>query len=457
MDTQTTSKTLAYLMLIFFVPVVGIIFYFVFGVNYRKNKFYDFKIKRDEKVYEKVNAFTKNQHENVMQNGNTALKQFANTANFLFNATKSPVSEGNEVAILKNGEEKFPIMLDALNKAKHHIHLEYYIYDHDDIGTQIIDILIEKAKQGVIVRFLYDAFGSAKIGKAAVKKLNAAGIEALPVNKIRFRLLANRNNYRDHRKIIIIDGNEVFTGGINVSDKYINNGKYKLYWRDTHLHIRGPGAWYFQYIFLTNWIFAKKEIPDLNREYFNGHYKNYGDKIVQVAQSGPSIIPAIMLSTASAIYSAKKRVYITTPYFIPVESVSDAIKQIGRAGVDVRLIVPRVGDSKLVNAAAYSYYSELLANNVRVFFYEKGFVHAKTMLVDDDLAIVGSANMDVRSQELNFEVNTLVYNSETNAQLCQLFMEDLKDCTEINFEEWKRRPKIKVFFEHLCRLLSPLL
>lgn len=457
MDTKTTSKTLAYLLLIILLPLVGIVVYFVFGVNYRKNKFYRFKIQRDEKVYQAVNKYITETHQGVLADRGDTLLLYTNIANFLFHATRSPLSANNHVEVLKNGEEKFPRVFEAVSKARHHIHLEYYIYDNDEVGNRLAVLLMEKAKSGVMVRLLYDAMGSSRIGRALLKKLKDAGVEVLPVNKIRFRLLANRNNYRDHRKIIIIDGVEVFTGGINVSDKYINDGKNKLYWRDTHLYIRGSGAFYFQFLFLTNWVLTKEKMLPAGKEYFNYLGNQYGDKIIQVAASGPNIEPAIMLSTASAIYAAKEKVYITTPYFIPVESVLNAIRQVAKAGLDVRLIVPRVGDSVIVNAAAYSYYQELLESNVRIFFYEKGFIHAKTMTIDDSLAIVGTANMDVRSQELNFEVSTLVYDRQINQRLQNLFLEDLKDCTEINLEDWKTRPKWKVFFEHLCQLLSPLL
>lgn len=355
-----------------------------------------------------------------------------------------------------NGEEKFSKVFEVIQKAKHHIHLEYYIYENDDVGNKLADLLVLKAKEGVVVRFLYDDMGSGKIGKKLLNRLKEAGVEVSPVNKITFRIFANRVNYRDHRKIIIVDGKEVFTGGINVSDKYINPN-FKQYWRDIHLYIKGNGAFYFQFLFLSNWTFATEKIPKLSQEYFK--YENLGseNKIVQVAASGPDTKPSIMLSTTSAILSAKEKVYIVTPYFIPVETVLNAIKQVALSGLDVRLMVPKSGDSLIVNAAAYSYYEELLENNVRIFFYKKGFIHAKIMVIDDNFSCVGTANMDVRSQELNFEVNTLIFDKEVNQKLQNVFLGDIDDCDEIILNEWKKRPKHKVFFEHLARLLSPLI
>lgn len=456
MDTKTTSKTLAYLLLIIFLPVVGVLIYFFFGVNYRKNKFYNFKIVRNEKIYDEIKQFTQSSSDSVLAKHSQLLERYRSTFAFLNQATHSPLTDNNYVEVIKNGEAKFPKVLEAVKRAKHHIHLEYYIYESDNIGTQLGDLLIEKAKEGIIIRFLYDDLGSGKLSKDFISKLKNAGIEVAPVNKINFRIFANRANYRDHRKMIIIDGREVFTGGINVSDKYINDGKSALYWRDTHLYLKGSGAFYFQYLFLSNWVFATEKVPQLSRDYFD--YQDFtGNQIVQVAASGPDSKPAIMMSTVSAIFAAKEKIYITTPYFIPVESVLQALKQMAISGVDIRLLVPAKGDSLIVNSAAFSYYQELLEVGIKIYFYEKGFVHAKTMIVDNDLSIIGTANMDIRSQELNFEVNTLVYDSEINKEMTSLFMNDLQDSKRINLEDWKKRPKIKIFFEHLARLFSPLL
>ncbi len=455
-DTKTTSKTLAYLLLIIFLPIIGILIYFFFGVNYRKNKFYDFKVERNEKIYDDIKKFIKSSHHKVLESHQKELQKYFSTFSFLFNATQSPLTDSNTVELLINGEEKFPKVFEVLRSAKHHIHLEYYIFEDDYIGRELSNILIEKAKNNVVVRMLYDDLGSGKLSKSLKSELKAAGVELYPVNKITFRLFANRVNYRDHRKIIIVDGREVFSGGINVSQKYINDKPDKLFWRDTHLYIKGTGAFYYQFLFLSNWLFSNKKIPEIDASYFN--YSDFdGDQIIQVAASGPDTKPAIMMSTVSAIYSATKRVFITTPYFIPVESVLQAIKQVSLSGVDVRLLVPAKGDSMIVNAAAYSYYEELLESGVKIYFYEKGFVHAKTIVVDDDLSIVGTANMDVRSQELNFEVNTMVYDKIITEKLAASYFEDLKQSKEIFLKDWKARPKLKSFFEHLARLFSPLL
>lgn len=456
MDTRNTSKTLAYLLLIVFLPIIGIVIYFVFGVNYRKNKFYTFKIERNEEIYNRIKKYIKETHYETLGIRKKELEDFITTVNFLYHGGHSPLTRKNKVEVLINGEEKFQKVFEVLENAQHHIHLEYYIYENDDIGNRLADLLVRKSREGVIIRFLYDDMGSGKIGKKLLARLREAGVEVSPVNKITFRVLANRVNYRDHRKIIIVDGTKVFTGGINVSDKYINPNPTQ-YWRDMHLYIQGNGAFYFQFLFLSNWIFATEKIPPLSEDYFNYKDNEEGSTIIQVAASGPDTKPSIMLSTASAILSAKEKVYIVTPYFIPVETVLNAIKQAAIAGLDVRLMVPESGDSVVVNAAAYSYYEELLESNVRIFFYKKGFIHAKTMIIDDLFSSVGTANMDVRSQELNFEVNTLVFDKEINREIEQVFLHDMNDCSEIHLNEWRKRPKLKIFFEHLARLLSPLI
>ncbi|RQP11166.1 MAG: cardiolipin synthase [Chryseobacterium sp.] len=456
MDTRRTSKTLAYLLLVVFLPIVGVIVYFVFGVNYRKTRFFSFKIKYNQEVYDDIRQKIRAAHDKALADRPDIQEKFRSTVDFLARATQSPLINGNHVQLLQNGEEKFPKVFEVLSNAKHHIHLEYYIYEADDIGKQLAELLMQKAKEGVTVRFLYDDFGSSGMRKKLRKRLEEAGVHVSPVNKVRFKLFANRINYRDHRKIIVVDGQHAFTGGINVADKYINPNDSR-YWRDVHLYIRGAGAFYFQYLFLTGWMFAtKKMLKPENGFFFSGEPDAAG-KTIQVAASGPDTTPAIMMTTVSAIYSAKKRILLATPYFIPTEPVMNAIKQQSLAGVEIFLLAPERGDSAVVNAAAFSYFEDLLSWNVRIWLYQKGMMHAKTMVVDDDFACVGTANLDIRSHELNFEVNTLIYDKEISEQLAESFMADLQESREIKLHEWQQRPKLKIVFENLARLLSPLM
>ena len=326
------------------------------------------------------------------------------------------------------------------------------------MGTQIENILVAKAKEGVQVRFIYDDFGSPAINKRMERRLKDAGVEVFPFQKILFYLLANRLNYRNHRKIIVIDGQTAFTGGINVSNKYINDKHSLLYWRDTHLRIDGPGVFYLQYLFFTDWNFCcdKKVKPSV--EHFAADKMYPENTLVQVVASGPDADqPAVLFSILQAINLAKKEILITTPYFIPGDTILDALKIAALAGISVKLLVPGVSDSKLVNAASRSYYGELLAAGVEVYLYEKGFVHAKTMVTDSSLSIIGTANMDMRSFELNFEVNVIVYDEKISRKLRSTFFDDLKDAKRVDAKKWNSRPAYKQLPEKLARLFSPVM
>ena len=385
-----------------------------------------------------------------------------NLARFVHNTTDSPLTANNTVKLLLNGEEKFPEVLAAMESATSHIHVEYYIYEDDETGNSIADVLIRKATEGVEVRFMYDDFGSHGLKKAFIKKLEDSGVETAPFYKIKLYAIANRLNYRNHRKIIVIDGKKSFVGGINISDKYRNETKTKddLYWRDTHLMMEGPATYYLQYLFLCDWNFCSKQKLIFEPEYFPMHdrIQEMNAELVQIASSGPdSTLPVIFYSLMEIISSAKQRIRITSPYFIPGESLMDALIIAAKSGVEIKILVPGISDSKMVNSAARSYYSELLQHGVRIFLYEKGFVHAKTMLADDNLSIVGSANMDYRSFDLNFEVNALLYSETITRQLAAAFENDLESSTEINATAWLNRPKYIHLWEKFVRLLSPFL
>jgi cardiolipin synthase len=462
-DTTSINKTLAYLLLVIFIPVAGILFYFWFGINYRKRKVYSKKLIDDDALARKVIEDVISSTELNLQRDMDAIGDGKSLVRMLLRDSFSPLTTGNAVKLLINGEEKFPAVIQALENARHHIHLEYYIFEDGHIGNQIKDILIRKAKEGVKVRVIYDAFGSSSIGKTLVRELRAGGVEVYPFNRIRFIMLANPINYRNHRKIIVVDGNCGFVGGINISDRYINNSKYqgkgkKWYWRDTHLQIEGPGVQYLQYLFFCDWNFCANQRLKPDRFYFDLRRHPEGKENVQIAASGPdSPSSTIMLSLVKAINLAKKEILLATPYFIPGESILNALKVAALSGVSVKIIAPGVSDSRLVNAAAWSYYDDMLSAGVEIYLYQKGFIHVKTMVVDDYIAIVGTANMDYRSFDVNFEVNAIVYGSKLATELRASFFEDLKDSEKIQPEIWRKRPMYKQFPERVARLLSPLL
>lgn len=459
-DTDNVNKTLGYLLLIIFLPIIGIFIYFSFGINYRKNKLYSKKIVHDRNQEEKILNRVEEYNRTTL-NALDKPNDFVRLSKMIYTSDQSPITQGNEVSLLFNGEEKFPEVIKALKEAKHHIHLEYYIFEDDETGRAIEEVLIQKAKEGIEVRFLYDDFGSSKIRKTLVQRLRENGVQALPFYKILLLPFANRINYRNHRKIIVVDGNISFVGGINVSDKYSNLfPKNKYYWRDTHLKIAGPATAMLQHIFIADWNFCTTEHLPVTKDYFP-IIENIqtGGKFVQIVSSGPdSDRPSIYYALVQMILSAKKEVLITSPYFIPGETVMDAMIMASLSGVKVKLLVPGISDSYFVNAAARSYYRPLLQAGVEIYLYQKGFIHAKTMVADAQVAMVGTANMDYRSFDLNFEVNAIVYDKETAGKLSREILSDMTEESEkLNASEWLKRPTHVRLFEKTIRLLSPLL
>lgn len=456
-ETQSTNKTVAYLLFSIFIPVVGMAFYLTFGINYWHRKRYNKKLKMDAEMIERLKKEVQSYNKVSLKAGDDAVEQNGELTNMLIRDLGSPLTGNNSVQLLVNGEEKFPDLMRSIQKARYHIHMEYYIFECDETGSAIIEQLIQKATEGVEVRFIYDDFGSPTIKKATERRMKAAGIEVHPFHKVLFYMLANRINYRNHRKIVVIDGCIGYVGGINISQRYANIPPVKLFWRDTHLRLEGPAVYYLQYIFLADWNFCcdKKLHP---HEGFFRHV-NVPEKVfAQIAASGPdSVQPSILYAVLQTIYLAKKEIFITTPYFIPGDSVIEALCIAALSGLDVKLLVPGKCDSRLVNAASQSYYSQLLEAGVEVYLYQKGFVHAKTIVTDGQLSMVGTANMDYRSFELNFEVNAVVYDKKIAGQLRELFFDDLEHSTKIDKEEWLNRSSYKQFPEKLARLFSPVL
>lgn len=457
-ETRNSTKTLAYLLLCLFLPLFGIIFYLAFGVNYWKKKHYNKKTKLNAIIHQQLKNNISAYDEIVSGNKNDPTFQHVELALLLINDINSPVTRLNKVKLLMNGEQKFPDLLQAMKEAKHHLHIEYYIFEYDEIGMQVIDMMIRKATEGVEVRFIYDDFGSPALKKETERRLQEAGVEVYPFYKVHFYLLANRLNYRNHRKIVVIDGKTGFVGGINVSDKYINNGKNKLYWRDTHLRIDGPAVYYLQYLFITDWNFccAKKLNP--GPLYFAKMEEEKKECYVQIAAGGPdSFMPSILYSQLQAINLAEEEILITTPYFIPGDSILDALCIAALSGLTVKLLVPGKSDSKFVNAASRSYYTELLQAGVEIYLYQKGFVHAKTMVSDGKLSVIGTANMDNRSFDLNFEVNALVYDKEIAGQMRKQFFEDISYAERIDKEAWLSRSAFRQLPEKVAKLFSPVM
>lgn len=459
-DTYSTPKTLAYLILVFFAPLIGIIIFYVMGSDLRHSKLTRMRFNEMREISKSFIRIHKNNTPKLIKEYGDDLKQYKKLVKFLYNQGKENLNY-NDYKLLRNGEEKFPDVLNELHKAKSFIHIEYYAWENDVRGNQIKDILIKKAKEGVTVRAIYDAYASKGIIKNVINELKEGGVMVYPIIKIKFKNFASRINHRDHRKIIIIDGKVGFIGGINISDRYDNSIETGLYWRDTHIKITGETVLNLQRHFIVNWNLCQSEKLTYSDELFpEVKESNIGNKkeLAQVVAGGPIYhISNIMLTYLKIFTLAEEKLYITNPYFIPNSSILNALKQAAISGVDVRIIVPKKSDSALVGAASRFYFKELLEVGVKVYLYENGFVHSKTVVADSYLSVVGTANMDIRSFDLNFEIMSVIYGNNFANEMEADFLNDLEHCEQLKYKDWINRGKVKELTYAVARLISSLL
>ncbi|MDA3867790.1 MAG: cardiolipin synthase [Salinivirgaceae bacterium] len=455
-DDKNPAKTLAWVMILIFLPIVGIMFYLFFGQNYRKQKIFSRKGLQDFRQIEQL-SFEQLEYleQPEMVKYRAAFKKL-HIIKLLLNNSKSIVSRHNEIIIISSGREKFNLMVRELKKAKHHIHMEYYIFESDDIGNKIIDILIEKSRQNIEVRLIIDHVGSWHFKKKRMKELKAAGVDVQIFMPVTFPYFTSKINFRNHRKIVVIDGKTGFVGGMNIADKYIYGTKKLGSWRDIHLQITGEAVHSLQTVFLTDWYFLTHQLPTDNIYFPASQTKKHA--ITQVVASGPdSSWAGIMQTYFSAIATARNSLYIITPYLLPNSAILTALKTVSLSGVDVKIIIPRKSDSRIVYYASLSYIKELMDAGIKMYFYNNGFIHSKVMVVDGLLSSVGTANLDYRSFSLNFEVNALIYDKNTAADITKIFNYDLTDSSLISASEWAKRKWHKKLRSSIARLFSPLL
>ncbi|GHE67963.1 cardiolipin synthase [Roseivirga thermotolerans] len=455
LENRNPLKTHSYLLLLLLLPLLGIVIYLFFGQTIRKRKIFAKKQLINQAFgdhYFKQHVERKSRNHVVPE----GLEQYEKVIRFL-NKDLSPLTRNNKVTVLQNGEQKFPELITALKEARHHIHLEYYIYEDGLIGQEIAQILKQKASEGVKVRVIVDGVGSLGLRKPFFTDLVSAGVQIVEFMPVLFPSFTSKINYRNHRKILVIDGMIGFTGGINISDRYINNGHSNGYWRDTHIKIEGEAVKTLQFLFILSWQFVTQEelLPDSS---FFPTFTTHGHDMVQINASGPDWeLASIMDSFFLAINSARHKVRIATPYFIPTESILDAIVTASRSDITIELMIPESSDSWIVEAASRSFIKQLLEADVKVYHYRKGFLHSKVIIIDDNFASVGSANMDYRSFDLNHEVNAYFYNGEVVQQLASAFEADKADCVQLGLQNWKKRSILQKLKESVCRLLAPLL
>jgi len=448
-------KTVSWIMVLLLVPIGGIVLYFYFGKNYRRQKIFNRKGLSD---MERMRDFSHRQilelpGKEFLKNPKIKSKQHIMT--LLLNNSKALLTEYNSLKIYSSGKEAFDVILHDIETARDHIHLMYYIIEDDKLGNRVKDLLIKKAKEKVEVRVIYDDLGSWSLPNSFIEPLKKAGVQIHAFLPVRFPLFTNKINYRNHRKIVVIDGQIGHVGGMNIADRYVEGGAELGMWKDMQLRIEGEAVHSLQIIFHTDWYFVSNELIN-DDKYFPEHYIKE-KRLVQITASGPdSDWASIMQAYFAAIATAEDHIYIASPYFIPNESILTALKTAALGDIDVRLMLPKKSDSHLVFRSTLSFVGELLEAGIKIYFYEKGFNHAKLMLVDGIFASVGTANMDIRSFDQNFEVNALIYDEEISATLEKYFLDDIENCSFYSLEEWENRHWLNNAKESLARLLSPL-
>ena len=456
LEHKDASSAWAWLMVLLFIPILGFFLYLIFGKPLNKRQIFTWDTKSKLGVKKAVQAQMRDIEEDQFVFKDDRLAQYKDLYYLHLRNNDAILTLDNQVEIFKDGNDKFNALISDLEKAKDHIHLLYYIIRHDALGQRIADILIKKVNEGVEVRLLYDDMGSRRLSRRYIRRLRNAGahVESFfpsKIPKVNFKI-----NYRNHRKLAIIDGKIGYIGGFNIGDEYLGESKKFGYWRDTHLKISGNAVLNMQTRFILDWNQASREDILYEDRFYCAVPK--GDVGVQIVSSGPeSDWEQIKNGYIKMIMSAKEKIYIQTPYFIPDESLRDALRIAALSGVEVNIMIPNKPDHPFVYWATLSHIGDMLNAGAKVFIYQKGFMHAKTIVIDGKIASVGTANIDVRSFRLNFEVNAFLYDFELAKRLVDAFEEDVLHSTQMTKKLYVRRSLGIRFKESISRLLSPVL
>ena len=452
MDNRQPAKTIAWVLVLLFVPVVGIVLYIFFGQNTRKMKLISGR---------SLDQLSKRSMLEFVEQRNLRMPEYFSSLVRLFtNQSLSLPFKDNAVEFYTDGYQFFPALLQAIKGATNHIHLDTYIIADAPLGSLVSDALIAKAREGVEVRLIYADVGCWRVPERFFDRMRQAGVKVRSFMPVRFPAFTSKVNYRNHRKVCVIDGTQGFIGGMNIALRYVK-GLHggTLPWRDTHMRLRGSVVYALQRAFLVDWYFVDRTLINDHRYYPPMPWHISNDSLAQVVTSSPiAQWPDIMQGYVRILLEAKRYVYMETPYFLPTEPVMFAMRTAALAGVDVRLHIPRRSDARLIQLASMSYVTETLEAGVKVRLYEKGFNHSKLLVADDQISTCGSTNIDFRSFENNFEANVFFYDRQTALRIKDIYMRD-EDCS-INFSEARElhhRPYMHRFVESLLRLLSPLL
>ncbi|MCY8234515.1 cardiolipin synthase [Priestia endophytica] len=449
LENRSPYKTLLWMYAIIFFPLVGYVFFIYSGQLEVKGHL--FKRKR-EKHIEMMKKMIHCRPSELSQGFNEKEKSFADLVETL---SQHPLSCYSQTEVLKNGDETFPAIREELRKAREYIHLGYYTLRDDKVGMSIIDILCEKAKNGCEVLVYHDYIGSS-LSRRTINKMRECGVRVHGFLPLRRSFFNQKLNFRNHRKIIVIDGKVGFVGGMNIGDEYIGEGKRFSFWRDTHLKVKGEVVQTLQAAFLSDWFYITGE--ELPFSKYKAKELQNGDGGIQVVTSGPDSSQSVMSDLYHAmVTSAKESIIIATPYFVPNKDIRTALKIAAVRGVDIKIMVPRKNDGFLTQYGTNSYFGEMLNENINIYQYEKGFMHHKILIVDDKIASVGTANVDIRSLQLNFEINVFLLHSKTIQQLIHNFYEDIKDSHKVEKQAYRHRSLLKRLKESFARLFSPVI
>lgn len=447
-ENRNPVKSLAWVTVLLVVPAFGLILYIFFGRSI-KNKH---RIsRRNRRKLRKFESMSLPHADRIAMS--TESQQQIKLARSLTGANFYP---GNDAKIFTTGREKFDTLIDDLNNAQHYIHLQYYIFEDDKIGYEIKEILQRKAREGVIVRVIYDHVGCFGVKNRFFKEMQQAGVMVYPFFKVAFPPFATRINWRNHRKLCVIDGYIGYIGGMNIADRYIDGTDWGI-WRDTHLRIQGPAVAALKLSFAIDWSFMGQPLIEEGKDVALPVCveRPMG---MQLITSGPtSQWSNVAMVYLKAIANAKKSVFLQTPYFLPTESLLKALQSAALSHVDVRIMIPRRSDSVMLKYASYSYITECLRAGIKIYFYEPGMLHSKTLVIDEEFSSVGSTNFDFRSFEHNFEGNIIIYSTDFNKQMKEIFVNDMKNCQRITPSAWRHRPITQKALESFMRLFSPIL
>ncbi len=448
----------AWLLLLYFIPVLGFVLYLILGQNFRRGRMFKMK-----EIEGEIKYAVRRQEESIYRKKlrlrDPELDRFKRLILYNLNEAEAVLTDNNDIRIFTDGREKFKTLLAEMDHARNYIHVQYYIIKNDELWKEIEEVLVRKARQGVEIRVLFDSMGCRGMHHSDWARLEKAGIKVAEFFPALLGKLQLRVNYRNHRKIVVIDGRIGFVGGFNVGREYIGKDKKFGYWRDTHVCIEGSAVTSLAVRFVLDWNYAARENLFLEDRLFEiPTYVRNGRDPVQIISSGPdSRSQEIRNNYLRLIHMARKNIYIQTPYFIPDDDIRDALEIAAKSGIDVRIMIPCKPDHPFVYWATYSYLGEMIEAGARCYTYDNGFLHAKCMCVDGLVTCMGTANMDIRSFSLNFEVNAVIYSARTTERLMEAFESDIAKSTLVTRKKYEQRDFIIRIKEQFCRLLSPVL